>query len=88
MTAPEGEPEKALTRQELLDLLAKAKIQVDYEGDADGAWELGVDREQSIIRCRERDGKITFVGIEHPSDRVLAGLCRPLDKRGWLADSE
>ena len=87
IAAPQG-PERGLTRQQVLDLLAKSGLQVEYEGEASGTpvfWEIGVDG-QGILSCQERDGKVVHVSLANPSDRIMTRVCRAFEKLGWEMD--
>ncbi len=88
MTAPAGE---SLTPQGLIDLLGKARIKVDDWGVVSEQplhIEATLENQGSILSARGTEGRLRFVSIENPQDRIFARLCPVLEKRGWEIDGD
>ncbi len=88
MTAPDGD---SLSPQELIDILEKARIKVDAWGVVSEEplhVEATLENQGSLLSARGAAGRLRFVSIEHPEERILNRLCPILEKRGWEIDGD
>ncbi len=88
MSAPEGD---SRSTQELADILEKVHIKVDdwaIVSEEPLEVEAIPRNRSSLLRARGKAGRLRFVALENPKERILNRLCPVLEKRGWEIDGE